>query len=76
MNKEHVLDVITEVTSYDHAISKLGILVDLCMENTKENRRELTNILKELKKEGKIDTYYMTYDEGRKFCGRGYTLAE
>ena len=75
MTKEQVLGVITEVTGYDRAVSKVGILVDLCMETTKENRRELTNILKELKKEGKIDTYYMTYDEG-KFCGRGYALAE
>ena len=75
MTKEQVLGVITEVTGYDRVVSKLGILVDLCMENTKENRRELTNILKELKKEGKIGTYYMTYDEG-KFCGRGYALAE
>ena len=76
MTKEQVLGVITEVTGYDRAVSKLGILVDLCMENTKENRRELTNILNELKENGLIQTYYVTYDEGRKFCGRGYALAE
>ena len=76
MTKEQVLGVITEVTGYDRAVSKLGILVDLCMENTKENRRELTNILNELKEDGLIQTYCVTYDEGRKFCGRGYALAE
>ena len=75
MNKEDVLEVITEVTGYGRAISKVGILVDLCMENTKENRRELTNILNELKQDGLIQTCYITYDEGR-FCGRGYALAE
>ena len=41
MTKEQVLGVITEVTGYDRAVSKVGILVDLCMENTKENRREI-----------------------------------
>ena len=76
MTKEQVLGVITEVTGYDRAVSKVGILVDLCMENTKENRRELTNILNELKEDGLIQTYYVTDDEGRKFCGRGYALAE
>ena len=76
MTKEQVLGVITEVTGYDRAVSKVGILVDLCMENTKENRRELTNILNELKENGLIQTCYVTYDEGRKFCGRGYALAE
>ena len=76
MNKEQVLGVITEVTGYDRVVSKLGILVDLCMENTKENRRELTNILNELKEDGLIQTYYVTDDEGRKFCGRGYALAD
>lgn len=76
MTKEEVFNVIKESTGCYRAMNKVNILDDLCIENTRENRRELTNIINELKEEGKIDTYYMTYDEGKKLCGRGYALAE
>ncbi len=76
MNKEQVLNIIAEASEIPRALRKSDILDELLLDDTKENRNELTKIINELKDEGIIDTYYLLSYEGRKFCGRGYALAD
>ena len=76
MNKEQVLSIITQASGIPRGLRKSDILDELRLDDTKENRKELTGIIKKLKEEGVIDSYCLVSHEGVKFCGRGYALAK
>jgi len=76
MTREEVLAVIEEGSEYNVALHKAGILNQLGLDDTKENRKILDPILAGLKEDGSIATYQLFDEEDGKFCGRGYAIKE
>ena len=73
MTKQEVLEVISKASRTDIALRKSDILGDLYDGDTKESRKQLDKILKELKDEGTIDVFQI-YGFENHFIGRGYAL--
>ena len=73
MKKQEILEAITEASRNNMALRKSDILSNLYEDDTKENRKQLDKILKELKDEGTIGVFQI-YGLDNHFQGRGYAL--
>lgn len=70
--KEDVFDVIVENSKVDLLTTKAMILKELNIEDTKEHRKMLMSVIKELKEEKKIYTTYGLSEGDNGYRGRGY----
>lgn len=70
--KEDVFDVIVENSRVELLTTKARILKELNLEDTKENRKMLMHVIKELKEEKRIYTTYGLSEGESGYRGRGY----
>lgn len=73
MIKQEVLEVISEASRSEMALRRSDILGNLDDGDTKESRKQLDKILKELKDEWIIGVFQI-YGVDNHFQGRGYAL--
>lgn len=75
MTRQEIMDAIRLYAELGMCVTKAGILDELDIEDTKENRRELEKELQTLKMDGEVITVQKLEDDG-KFSGRGFTTSD
>lgn len=76
INIDDVIKIINDNSKYEMLTRKCDILDELRLEDTKENRRLLTLVTNELKKQGIIWTSYGLNEGEPGYRGRGYMMVD
>ena len=70
---ERVMDIVKGYTHGDYVTTKRMLLRELRLPDTKDTRRLLTKVMKDLKEHKLVRTDYAVGDNGQ-MCGKGYVL--
>jgi len=76
INIDDVIEIINENSKDERLTTKGDILDELNLEDTKENRKLLTKVTDELKKQGIIWTSYGLNEDEPGYRGRGYVMVD